>query len=232
MFCWGYFSAELIAPPPTPLLLDRAGQYLAQVAAPGDLGYGYWPVDDLPPRVVAATLSLEDRRFWSHPGVDPLAILRAFKQNFDNGRRISGASTLAMQVARMQDPGPRDFQHKLSEAATAFFLTLRYGRAGKRVEITLAPDSRAGRPMVRLSVRDHGPGISREHLPRLTERFYRVDAAASRAKAGTGLGLAIVKHIVNRHQGTLTIDSELGQGATFSVLIPVAEEPRISAAGS
>lgn len=106
---------------------------------------------------------------------------------------------------------------------------LRYGRAGKRVEITLAPDSRAGRPMVRLSVRDHGPGISREHLPRLTERFYRVDAAASRAKGGTGLGLAIVKHIVNRHQGTLTIDSELGQGATFSVLIPVAEEPRNSA---
>ncbi|HVJ32716.1 MAG TPA: transglycosylase domain-containing protein [Terriglobia bacterium] len=129
LFCWGYFSAELIAPPPTPLLLDRAGQYLAQVAAPGDLGYGYWPVDDLPPRVVAATLSLEDRRFWSHPGVDPLAILRAFKQNFDNGRRISGASTLAMQVARMQDPGPRDFRHKLGEAATAFFLTLRYGRA-------------------------------------------------------------------------------------------------------
>jgi two-component system phosphate regulon sensor histidine kinase PhoR len=103
---------------------------------------------------------------------------------------------------------------------------LRYGRAGKRVEITLAPDSRAGRAMVRLSVRDFGDGISREHLPRLTERFYRVDAAASRAKGGTGLGLAIVKHIVNRHQGTLTIDSELGQGSTFSILIPVADEAR------
>ena len=74
--------------------------------------------------------------------------------------------------------------------------------------------------MLRLSVRDFGAGISREHLPRLTERFYRVDAAASRAKGGTGLGLAIVKHIVNRHQGTLTIDSELGQGSTFTVLIP------------
>ncbi len=110
---------------------------------------------------------------------------------------------------------------------------LRYGRSGKRVEITLAPDnSRAGRPMVRLSVRDFGDGISREHLPRLTERFYRVDAAASRAKGGTGLGLAIVKHIVNRHQGTLTIDSELGQGATFTVLIPVADEVRAAPSAS
>ncbi|MES1989354.1 MAG: ATP-binding protein [Pseudomonadota bacterium] len=99
---------------------------------------------------------------------------------------------------------------------------LRYGRSGKRVEVSLAPDTRGGKPMLRLSVRDFGEGISREHLPRLTERFYRVDAAASRAKGGTGLGLAIVKHIVNRHEGTLTIDSELGQGATFSVLIPAA----------
>jgi two-component system phosphate regulon sensor histidine kinase PhoR len=110
---------------------------------------------------------------------------------------------------------------------------LRYGRSGKRVEITLAADnSRAGRPVVRLSVRDFGGGISREHLPRLTERFYRVDAAASRAKGGTGLGLAIVKHIVNRHQGTLTIDSELGQGSTFTVLIPVADEARTAPAAS
>lgn len=97
---------------------------------------------------------------------------------------------------------------------------LRYGRSGKRVEVTLGTDTRGGRPMVRLSVRDFGDGIAREHLPRLTERFYRADAAASRAKGGTGLGLAIVKHIVNRHQGILTIDSEFGRGSTFSVLIP------------
>jgi two-component system phosphate regulon sensor histidine kinase PhoR len=101
---------------------------------------------------------------------------------------------------------------------------LRYGRAGKRVDVTLAPDMRGGKPMVRLSVRDFGGGISREHLPRLTERFYRVDAAASRAKGGTGLGLAIVKHIVNRHQGALAIDSELGEGSTFSVLIPAVAD--------
>ncbi len=107
---------------------------------------------------------------------------------------------------------------------------LRYGRSGKRVEITLAPDTRAGKPVVRMTVRDFGPGISREHLPRLTERFYRVDAAASRAKGGTGLGLAIVKHIVNRHEGTLAIDSELGHGTVFSVLIPVAADDRLSLA--
>lgn len=101
---------------------------------------------------------------------------------------------------------------------------LRYGRSGKRIEISLAPDEKGGRPVVRLTVRDHGPGIAKEHIPRLTERFYRVDAAASRARGGTGLGLAIVKHIVNRHQGTLSIESELGHGASFSVLLPVAPQ--------
>ena len=70
-------------------------------------------------------------------------------------------------------------------------------------------------------VRDHGPGIAAEYLPRLTERFYRVDAGVSRAKGGTGLGLAIVKHIVARHRGRLSIESKAGQGATFRVAIPI-----------
>ncbi len=101
---------------------------------------------------------------------------------------------------------------------------LRYGRSGKRIEISLAPDEKGGRPYVRLTVRDFGPGIAKEHIPRLTERFYRVDPAASRARGGTGLGLAIVKHIVNRHEGTLAIESELGQGSAFSVLLPVLSD--------
>ena len=71
------------------------------------------------------------------------------------------------------------------------------------------------------TVRDHGPGIAPEHLPRLTERFYRIDAGQSRAKGGTGLGLAIVKHIVARHRGRLQVSSEPGQGATFTVTIPL-----------
>jgi two-component system phosphate regulon sensor histidine kinase PhoR len=70
-------------------------------------------------------------------------------------------------------------------------------------------------------VRDHGPGIAPEHLPRLTERFYRVDAGQSRAKGGTGLGLAIVKHIIARHRGRLNIESKLGEGASFSVELPL-----------
>lgn len=76
--------------------------------------------------------------------------------------------------------------------------------------------------MVSVSVADRGEGIAREHLPRLTERFYRVDAARSRDMGGTGLGLAIVKHVLNRHRGSLQIESTPGQGSTFTVHLPVA----------
>jgi two-component system phosphate regulon sensor histidine kinase PhoR len=85
------------------------------------------------------------------------------------------------------------------------------------VEISLA---RVGASAV-FSVRDHGPGIPAEHIPRLTERFYRVDAGKSRAKGGTGLGLAIVKHILLRHRGRLAIESSLGEGSLFRVTLPV-----------
>ena len=93
---------------------------------------------------------------------------------------------------------------------------VKYGGSGKRVDVALG--LRSGE--VELSVRDYGLGIAPEHLPRLTERFYRVDVADSRDKGGTGLGLAIVKHIVNRHRGRLAIASEPGRGATFTVSIP------------
>jgi two-component system phosphate regulon sensor histidine kinase PhoR len=73
-----------------------------------------------------------------------------------------------------------------------------------------------------LSVKDHGEGIAREHIPRLTERFYRVDVKRSRAIGGTGLGLAIVKHIVNRHRGRLVIESQVDEGSTFNVHLPLA----------
>ncbi|WP_244433608.1 ATP-binding protein, partial [Azospirillum sp. B506] len=90
-----------------------------------------------------------------------------------------------------------------------------------------AKDKRTGRGgsgMVSVSVRDRGDGIARTHLPRLTERFYRVDAARSRAMGGTGLGLAIVKHILNRHRGRLTIESEVGVGSAFTVYLPAVGE--------
>ena len=72
-----------------------------------------------------------------------------------------------------------------------------------------------------VAVADDGAGIAREHIPRLTERFYRIDRGRSRAVGGTGLGLAIVKHVVNRHRGRLVIDSEEGHGSTFTVWLPI-----------
>ena len=98
---------------------------------------------------------------------------------------------------------------------------VKYGREGGRIEVR----AEAGDRGVVIAVADDGPGIPRQHLPRLTERFYRVDKGRSRAVGGTGLGLAIVKHIVNRHRGRLTIESTEGEGATFRVWLPAAEEP-------
>lgn len=95
---------------------------------------------------------------------------------------------------------------------------IKYGSSGQFVDITLTRDDKEGQVIVH--IRDYGPGIAREHLPRLTERFYRVDSQNSRVQGGTGLGLAIVKHIVTRHRGRLNIHSEIGQGATFSVVLP------------
>jgi two-component system phosphate regulon sensor histidine kinase PhoR len=96
---------------------------------------------------------------------------------------------------------------------------LKYGAVGKRVEVTLSVA--AGEAAV--SVRDFGPGIAPEHLPRLTERFYRVDVEKSRGQGGTGLGLALAKHILARHRGTLLIESDPGKGAIFTARIPLAD---------
>ena len=103
---------------------------------------------------------------------------------------------------------------------------MKYGRAGTPVTIRLAPD-RSG--MVRLSITDEGEGIAPEHIPRLTERFYRVDAGRSRTLGGTGLGLAIVKHIVERHRGRLDIASRQGVGTTVSVTLPPADLKPVTA---
>ena len=100
---------------------------------------------------------------------------------------------------------------------------LKYGATGKRVDIGLGQgQSPEGEQEARISVRDYGPGIAPEHVPRLTERFYRVDVRESRAQGGTGLGLALVKHILNRHHGRLLIESVPGAGATFTVHLPLA----------
>jgi two-component system phosphate regulon sensor histidine kinase PhoR len=103
---------------------------------------------------------------------------------------------------------------------------VKYGKDGGvvRLAVEVATDDKRwpARPGIVVSVTDQGVGIPREHIPRLTERFYRVDKGRSRAVGGTGLGLAIVKHIVNRHRGQLLIESELGAGTTVSVWLPQA----------
>ncbi|WP_010187094.1 ATP-binding protein [Sphingomonas sp. PAMC 26605] len=94
---------------------------------------------------------------------------------------------------------------------------MKYGRAGTPVTVKLWRDP-AG--MVRISVTDEGEGIAPEHIPRLTERFYRVDPGRSRAAGGTGLGLAIVKHIIERHRGRFDVASVVGKGTTVTILLP------------
>ena len=145
LLAWDAARLDLAGPAPTYLLLDRHGRFIAELgnepdteaeaqaassppAAPDRREFGYWPLAELPPRVVAASLALEDRRFYHHPGVDPLAIGRAIGQNLAGGERISGASTIAMQLARLLDPGERTYLRKLREAWRAVVLTLRFGR--------------------------------------------------------------------------------------------------------
>lgn len=101
---------------------------------------------------------------------------------------------------------------------------IKYGASGGRVVVRLSPAANQPRLRsegVQIEVIDHGEGISAHHIPRLTERFYRVDSHRSRAVGGTGLGLAIVKHIINRHRGRISIESIVGQGTTVRVLLPI-----------
>ena len=97
---------------------------------------------------------------------------------------------------------------------------VKYGGAGGTVTLRLSREALPRGPGLRIDVIDRGEGIEAQHIPRLTERFYRVDGHRSREKGGTGLGLAIVKHIVNRHRGRMRIESERGKGSVFTVVLP------------
>ncbi|WP_054308675.1 ATP-binding protein [Mesorhizobium sp. 1M-11] len=115
-------------------------------------------------------------------------------------------------------PGDRDelfqvFENLLENAC-------KYGQAGGRVAVSVARSQAGPEPTVDVTIRDFGPGIAEEHIPRITERFYRVDVETSRAQKGTGLGLSIVKHILTRHHARMSIRSELGNGAAFTVHLP------------
>ncbi len=145
--------------------------------------------------------------------LDPLATERNIRLGVDAGPE-------KIFVRGERDELVQLFQNLIQNA-------IKYGREGGRVTVRVeAKPVSAGRTRgtrVAVSVIDDGIGIAPEHLPRLTERFYRVDVASSRDKGGTGLGLAIAKHILTRHRGELQITSKPGKGSTFTVLLPVKD---------
>ncbi|MBX9458270.1 MAG: phosphate regulon sensor histidine kinase PhoR [Rhizobium sp.] len=128
------------------------------------------------------------------------------------------AADVGVEIIRVLPPTPVIVKGDRDELTQVFENLIenacKYGQEGKKVEVTLTvPDGQ----MPEVSVRDYGPGVPEEHVPRLTERFYRVSVESSRSKKGTGLGLAIVKHILTRHRARLAIRSEVGRGSTFTV---------------
>ena len=139
----------------------------------------------------------------------------------DRGVAVNVEASGPLWVLGDRDELVRVFENLVENA-------LKYGATGKRVDVTaaLAPAAADGQAEAQVKVRDYGPGIAPEHLPRLTERFYRVDVRESRAQGGTGLGLALVKHILARHRGRLTIESTPGTGASFTVHVPIADPPK------
>jgi two-component system phosphate regulon sensor histidine kinase PhoR len=188
-------------------------------------------IDDL------LSLSRVEQKAHIHPDnpIDLVAIVREVADGLAplaHERGVEVAIERGTEEGPLVVPGDRDeligvFENLIENA-------LKYGAPGKRVDITLtrAPAAGAGTRTgevrdAMVSVRDYGPGIAPEHLPRLTERFYRVDIAESRAQGGTGLGLALVKHILARHRGRLAIESTLGAGACFTVRLPLRPAPRV-----
>ncbi|MCA3245861.1 MAG: PAS domain-containing protein [Azospirillum sp.] len=184
-------------------------------------------------RIVTDLLSLSKIEESEHtPPADRVDAARLVQTTIDAlapQARVKSA-TIRADIADGLPPVLGDADQLAQVAQNLIDNAIKYGRAGGTVTVRLAravtlPAGFVARhgAYLALEVRDEGEGIAREHLPRLTERFYRVDAGRSRDMGGTGLGLAIVKHIVNRHRAALDVDSEPGKGTVFAVYLPVAE---------
>ena len=179
-------------------------------------------------RLIDDLLSLSRIELKAH--VQPETVLDLaplLRHTCDALKPVADEAGVAVEVTTPQAPcmvrGDRDELIEVIENLVEN--SIKYGASGKRVDIELSvgETARADAPGVWvLAVRDFGPGIAPQHLPRLTERFYRVDVSTSREMKGTGLGLAIVKHILTRHKARLEIESTPGEGACFSVKIPAA----------
>lgn len=135
---------------------------------------------------------------------------------------LAGLARDAGVEIKIDSPGPLlvrgDWDELVQVIQNLVENAIKYAQSGKLIEVT----GKVAGEDCELVVRDHGPGIAEEHLPRLTERFYRTNAQESRSRGGTGLGLAIVKHILNRHRGKMRIQSQLGSGSSFTIKIPAA----------
>jgi two-component system phosphate regulon sensor histidine kinase PhoR len=178
-------------------------------------------------RLIDDLLSLSRIELREHIAPDtPVEIEAVVREVIDSLQPL--AQERAVEISLVPAPEPLRVRGDRDELIRVFENlvenAVKYGASGKRVDIVLAFASGQGTNggEAKVSVRDYGPGIAPEHLPRLTERFYRVDVEQSRAAGGTGLGLALVKHSLNRHGGRLSIDSRLGEGSTFTVALPLA----------
>jgi two-component system phosphate regulon sensor histidine kinase PhoR len=177
-------------------------------------------------RLIDDLLSLSRVELSAHVRPDTLIdIVPIIRQVADGLEPLAMERQVTIEIDLLQSPvliaGDREELLRLFENLVEN--ALKYGASGGRVMVSLAQAiSGEGASEVRVMVRDFGPGIAPEHLPRLTERFYRVDVGDSRAQGGTGLGLSLVKHIVNRHRGRLLIESVPKNGATFTVCFPQA----------
>jgi two-component system phosphate regulon sensor histidine kinase PhoR len=180
-------------------------------------------------RLIDDLLSLSRVELSAHVRPDTLIdIVPIIRQVADGLEPLARERQVVIEIDLPQTPvliaGDREELLRLFENLVEN--ALKYGASGGRVIVSLSQAISAdGAPEVRAMVRDFGPGIAPEHLPRLTERFYRVDVGDSRAQGGTGLGLSLVKHIVNRHRGRLLIESLPKSGATFTACFPQARTP-------
>lgn len=173
-------------------------------------------------RLVEDLISLsriEAERF--SPLTEAIELPRLIEEAIQNCRNSAAARAceVHLEVPQQLPPVAGDRSQLLQLLDNLISNSIRYGRAGGEIVLRAVVE----RNMVRLTVSDQGEGIAPEHIPRLTERFYRVDPSRSRSQSGTGLGLAIVKYIVERHRGRLSIESRLGHGTTVHVLLPLAE---------
>jgi len=176
-------------------------------------------------RLIDDLLSLSRIELSEHVHPDaPVDLIAVVRQVVDGLQTLARDRGVEVKIAAPKDkisvPGDRDELTRIFENLVEN--ALKYAGSGKAVDITFAQvQASDDSPEILVAVRDYGPGIPAAHLPRLTERFYRVDVTQSRQEGGTGLGLSLVKHILNRHRGRLTIESTAGQGATFTVRLPL-----------